>query len=188
MWVSLHTFIWFILFLTQSRLQQKHHLIEILELAPCLFILFGYWNILIQATKCITTQPEMQEKRLDLRKFMCLSVTTSGICATNSIWFISYIWYSCLVVIIIIIIRCDRFWGFFVHVLLSHSVVSDSLQPYRLQPTRLHCPWDFPGKNTGVDCCFLLQGIFPTQGSNPRLLCLLHWQVDSLPLWHQKLF
>jgi len=55
-------------------------------------------------------------------------------------------------------------------VLLSHSVVSNSLQPYGLQPTRLHCPWDFPGKNTGVDCHFLLQGIFPTQESNPRLL------------------
>ena len=35
------------------------------------------------------------------------------------------------------------------------------------------CPWDFPGKNTGVGCQFLLQGIFLTQGSNPRLL---HWQ------------
>ena len=66
-------------------------------------------------------------------------------------------------------------------VLLSHSVVSNSLQPYGLQPTRLHCPWDFPGKNTGVDCHFLLQGIFPTQESNPRLLCLLRWQPDSLP-------
>ena len=41
--------------------------------------------------------------------------------------------------------------------------------------------WDFAGKNTGVDCRFLLQGIFPTQGSNP---CFLHWQVDSLPLSH----
>ena len=39
----------------------------------------------------------------------------------------------------------------------------------------------FPGKNTGVGCHFLLQGIFPTQGWN---LCLLHWQVDSLPLSH----
>ena len=28
---------------------------------------------------------------------------------------------------------------------------------------RLLCPWDFPGKNTGMGCCFLLQGIFPTQ-------------------------
>ena len=40
----------------------------------------------------------------------------------------------------------------------------------------------FPGKNTGVGCHFLLQGIFLTQGSNPRLSCLLHWQVDSSPL------
>ena len=39
----------------------------------------------------------------------------------------------------------------------------------------------FPGKNTAVGCHFLLQGIFLTQGSNP---CLLHWQVDSLPLTH----
>ena len=37
-------------------------------------------------------------------------------------------------------------------------------------------------KNTGMGCHFLLQGIFPTQGSNPRLLCLLHWQAGSLPL------
>ena len=34
----------------------------------------------------------------------------------------------------------------------------------------------------GVDCHFPLQGIFPTQGLNPHLLCLLHWQVGSLPL------
>ena len=38
------------------------------------------------------------------------------------------------------------------------------------------CPRDSPGKHTGVDCHALLQGIFPTQGSNPHLLCLLHWQ------------
>ena len=31
-------------------------------------------------------------------------------------------------------------------------------------------PWNFPGKSTGVGCHFLLQGIFPTQGSNPGLL------------------
>ena len=43
------------------------------------------------------------------------------------------------------------------------------------------CPLAFPGKNTGVGCLFLLQGIFPTQGSNLTLLCLLHWQADSLP-------
>ena len=58
---------------------------------------------------------------------------------------------------------------------------------------RFLCPWDFPGKNTGVGCHFLLQEIFPiqglklqnlrktkqnTKGLNPHLL---HWQVDSLP-------
>ena len=47
--------------------------------------------------------------------------------------------------------------------------------------TRLLCPWDSPGKNTGVGCHLLLQGVFMTQGSN---LCLLRWQVNSLPLNH----
>ena len=48
--------------------------------------------------------------------------------------------------------------------------------------TRLLCPWDSPSKNTGVGCHFFLLGIFPTQGSNSCLLCLLHWQVGPLPL------
>ena len=61
----------------------------------------------------------------------------------------------------------------------SHS---DSLQPHGLQPTRLLCPWHFPDKNSRMGCHFLLQRIFPTQGSNPRLL---HWQADSLTLSHQ---
>ena len=58
------------------------------------------------------------------------------------------------------------------------------LQPCGLQPTRLFCPWDFPGKNTRMDCHFLLQGIFQTQELN---LGLLHCrrtpvlQADSLP-------
>ena len=62
------------------------------------------------------------------------------------------------------------------------SVTYDSLQPHGLQPTRLLCPWNFPGKNTGAGCHFLLQGIFPTQESKLCLLCPLHWQADSLPL------
>ena len=57
-----------------------------------------------------------------------------------------------------------------------------TLQPHGLQPTRLLCPWDSPGKNTGVGCHFLLQRIFLTQELNPRLLHLLHWQSDCLPL------
>ena len=50
--------------------------------------------------------------------------------------------------------------------------------------SRLHCPWDFPGKNTGSGCHFLLQSIFPTQRGNPHLLHLLHWQAASLRLSH----
>ena len=55
------------------------------------------------------------------------------------------------------------------------SVVADSLQTHGLQPTRLFCSWDFPGKYTEVGCHFLLQEIFPTQGSNPQPLHLLIW-------------
>ena len=46
------------------------------------------------------------------------------------------------------------------------SVMSDSLWPHGLQPATLLCPWDSPGKNPGIVCHFLLQTIFPTQGSN----------------------
>ena len=59
-------------------------------------------------------------------------------------------------------------------------VASDALQPCGLQPTRLLCPWDFPGKNTGVGCHPLLQGIFLTQVWNPGLPhCrqALYWQA-----------
>ena len=52
----------------------------------------------------------------------------------------------------------------------------------QIVPTCLLCPWNSPGKNTGVSCHFLLQRIIPTQGSNLHLLCLLHSQTDSLPL------
>ena len=43
-------------------------------------------------------------------------------------------------------------------------------RPHGLQLTRLPCPWDLPGKNTGVGCHFFYQGIFPTQRLNPHLL------------------
>ena len=56
--------------------------------------------------------------------------------------------------------------------------MSNSLRPCGLWPVRLLCLWDFPGKNIGVGCHFLLQGIFLTQGLK---LHLLHWQADSLP-------
>ena len=66
--------------------------------------------------------------------------------------------------------------------LFRQSVVSDSLRPHGLQPSRLLCSWSFLGKNTGVGFHFLLQGIFPIQELKPCLLHLLYWQADSLPL------
>ena len=66
-------------------------------------------------------------------------------------------------------------------VCVSCSVVSDYLGPHGLSSPRLLCPWDFPGKNTGVGCHFLLQGIFLAQGLHPglshcwqSLYCLSH--------------
>ena len=64
----------------------------------------------------------------------------------------------------------------------SCSVMSDSLWPRGLESTRLLCPWNFPGKNTGVGWHFLLQGIFLTQGSNPGLP---HCRQMLYPLSHQ---
>ena len=56
-----------------------------------------------------------------------------------------------------------------------------TLQTHGLWPPRLLSLWDFPGKNTGVGCHFLLQAIVLNQESNRHLL---HWQADSLPLSH----
>ena len=70
------------------------------------------------------------------------------------------------------------------------SVVSDSLQPRKLQPTRLLCPWDIPGKNIGMGCHFLLQGIFRAR-IRPNVSytsCIERWihlpisHLEKLPL------
>ena len=60
---------------------------------------------------------------------------------------------------------------FYFIVCVSPSVMSNSLRPHRLRSARLLCPWNSPGKNTGVGCHTLIQGIFPIQGLNP---CILH--------------
>ena len=68
-------------------------------------------------------------------------------------------------------LRCAYMISCFNHVRLFKT-------PWTVVP-RLLCQWDSPGKNTGVGCHVLLQGIFLTQGSNPRLLRLLYWQAGS---------
>ena len=49
--------------------------------------------------------------------------------------------------------------------------MSDSVRPHRRQPTRLPCPWDSPGKNTGVGCHFLLQCVKVKSESEVAQLC-----------------
>ena len=66
--------------------------------------------------------------------------------------------------------------------LAKSLVVSDCLQPMHCDPPGSSIHGDSPGKNTEVGCHALLQRIFPTKGSNPCLLHLLHWQADSLLL------
>ena len=82
------------------------------------------------------------------------------------------------------IIDCYNIANESMHVCLVASVVSDSLQPHGLQPTRLLSPWNSPGKNTGVGCHVLLQGNFPTQWLNTYLLHLLHCRQILYPLSH----
>ena len=63
---------------------------------------------------------------------------------------------------------------------LSRAGTSNSLQSHGLWSVRLLCPCNFPGKNTGVGCHALLQGIFPTWGSNLCLPASPALQADSL--------
>ena len=59
--------------------------------------------------------------------------------------------------------------------------MSDSVQPHRRQPTRLPCPWDSPGKNTGMGCHFLLQCIKVKSESEVAQSCqTLHDPMDCL--------
>ena len=72
--------------------------------------------------------------------------------------------------------------------LLSHVRL---LLPHGLQPTRLLCPWDSPGKNTGVGCHFLLQGNLPDPGIKPRspalqILYQLSCKGSPLSTQHQN--
>ena len=83
-----------------------------------------------------------------------------------------------------ILLRCQFSWKWPIVIMSGHpisSVASDSLQPYGLWPTG-SCVLGFPRQEYGCRLPHPLQGIIPTQGSNPSLLCLLHCQAGSLPL------
>ena len=63
--------------------------------------------------------------------------------------------------------------------------MTDSLQAYGLSPTRLLCRRIFQARILEWVAVSCFRGSSPIQGSNPGLLCLLHWQAESLPLSHQ---
>ena len=65
--------------------------------------------------------------------------------------------------------------------LLSHFSCVRLLATPWTAAYQLRRPWDFPGKNTGMGCCTVLQGTLPIHGSDQSLL---HWQAGSLPLNH----
>ena len=90
--------------------------------------------------------------------------------------------------------RCDSYGssrGGSCYLCVSHPVASNSLRPQGLQPTRLLCPWNYPGKNTGVGCHFLLQGSsrprdrtrFPSASCSGRQVLhhLSHQEVKGAP-------
>ena len=73
------------------------------------------------------------------------------------------------------------------YLLLRRSVVSDSSRPHGLQPTRLLCPWDFPGKSTGVGCHCLLRphGTGGKQFAYRYRRCTFSSSVGNIP-WRRK--
>ena len=84
--------------------------------------------------------------------------------------------------------RCKGFFGirqflfyFFLIFQTLHNCISFEkyVTPWTISQPGSFCPWVSPGMRTGGGCHILLQGIFPTQGSNPHLLQLLHRQAGS---------
>ena len=85
--------------------------------------------------------------------------------------------------------KCQEFlnFAFLCCAVLNRSVMCNSLRPHGLQYARLLCPWNSPGKITGMGCHFFHQWMFSTQGSNSRsphceriLYCLSHQGIQSL--------
>ena len=79
-------------------------------------------------------------------------------------------------------LMCDNFIVFYKCSEVTQSCLT-LCDPLDGSPTRFLHPWDFSGKNTGVGCHLLLQGIFPTQGLNPGLL---HCRQTPYPLSYQE--
>ena len=117
-----------------------------------------------------------------LPRLACGDLSDSVLCASSR----NYLFSICFLVIFIEVAFCLSSYSFYIWKLLvcTNAQSCQALLLYGLQPPRILCPRRSPGKNTGVGCHFLLQGIFPLKRSNLSVLCFLHCQSDSLPLSH----
>ena len=93
-------------------------------------------------------------------------------CSTKCRMFVG--WRQCFPQVTVehILCPCCGLFIFFFLIMISSEVVQSCptlCNLHGLEPARLLCPWDFPGKSAGAGCHFLLQEIFPTQRLNPDL-------------------
>ena len=124
---------------------------------------------------CLMWRTDSLEKTLMLEK---LKVGGEGDNRGWDSWMASLTWYTWVWAS-----SWSRWWTGKPGVLQSMGSQSRTWLSKKTELSRL-CPWDFPSKNTGEGCHFLLQEVYLTQESNPGLLHLLPWQVFSLPLHH----
>ena len=98
----------------------------------------------------------------------------------QKIWKTGWMLYSLFLPLhkIVMLVPLTLPWLLFALIIISCSVISGSLQPHGLQPTRHLCPWNSPGKNTGVGSHSLLQWDLPDPRVEPGSPTL---QADSLP-------
>ena len=93
------------------------------------------------------------------------------------------VWFGCVCVCLCVCVCVNRSLG---AGSLDTELWSTLFWAHGLKPTRAFCPWDFPGKNTGVGYHLFLHGLFPTQGSNSSHLLhrwiLYHWATWAAPI------
>ena len=123
------------------------------------------WKSVLQAIKCYLYEESLLPKKLTTRLEVTV-INNNRNFREIKIWLTSLIsWFR---------FGCVRAKLF--------QLCLTPCDPMDCSPPDSSVHGDSPGKNTWVGCHALLQGIFPTQGFNPHLLCLLHWQASSLSL------
>ena len=154
------------------RLKNKHGLrwwIQFSCMFP-FFFFFGLWDL--RSPTKDPTHTSCNQSRVLTTRFQQNSLIESFFTSQHILVYYLTISKVCF------FFDVDHFLRVVIEVVIIYiwmcSVMFDSLKPHGLKPIRLLHLWDFPGKNTGMGCHFLLQGIFQIQGSNLCFLCHLH--------------